>query len=76
MTVTERISVSGSDVEKLILNNVCKTKQDQTEAKIRSLTASEFKRSLQWDAHLANFLASDNPPVTFPAIDVNKVCFV
>jgi len=76
MTVTKRISVSGSDVEKFILNNVCKNKQDQAEAKIRSLTAMEFKRSLQWDAHLAKFLASDNPPVTFPAIDVNKVCFL
>jgi len=76
MTVTKQVSVSGSDVEKFILNNICKNKKDQGEAKIRSLTAMEFKRFLQWDAHLSKFLASDNPPVTFPAIDVNKVCFV
>ena len=71
--VTERVGVSGTDVEKFILNSVWKHKQEHAIAQIRSLTDIDVRRILQWDSRLLQFLNSSDLPVTHQEIDVHKV---
>ena len=71
--VTERVGVSGTDVEKFILNSVSKQKQEHAIAQIRSLTDIDVRRVLQWDSRLLQFLNSSDLSVTHQEIDVHKV---
>jgi len=73
ISVTERVGVSGTNVEKFILNSVCKHKQEHAIAQIRSLTDIDVRRILQWDSRLLQFLNSSDLSVTHQEIDVHKV---